>query len=298
MNNNKLGAALKVIGAASGLGAPDGRCARGPAAIWKAGQQAGLGLEWGIIVEPAAGAQGLAGLVDFTVNLAGTVATAIALEPERRVAVIGGDHACAIGTWNGVVRSVGGPIGLIWVDAHMDAHTPETTPSGRWHGMPVATLLGHGAPELVNLSPRGYVVQPQHLVLVGVRSYEPPEKELLQRLGVHVFTDDDVDRIGFENVMRQAQQIVSAGTMAYGISIDLDGLDIRDAPGVGSPVVGGIAAKQLLSVLAKLARDPRLVAMEIVEFNPVIDVEKRTERLVLELLATLNGKQVSHESHN
>ena len=288
--NNKLSAALKVIGAASGLGAPDGRCARAPAVIWKAGQQAGLGVEWGVIVEPATGAQGLAGLVDFTINLAGTVATAIALEPGRRVAVIGGDHSCAIGTWNGVARSIGGPIGLIWVDAHMDAHTPETSPSGKWHGMPVATLLGHGVPALVNLAPRGYVVQPQHLVLVGVRSYEPPEQELLQRLGVKVFTDDDVDRIGFENVMRQAQQIVTDGTLAYGISIDLDGLDLRDAPGVGSPVVGGIAAKQLLAVLAKLASDPRLAAMEIVEFNPVIDVEHRTERLVLALLAAMSGK--------
>ena len=283
------GTNLKVIGAASGLGAPDKRCARGPAAIWKAGQRYAIpGIEWGPIVEPTPHVEGFDGVASFSADLADTVAKV--LRPGERVAVIGGDHSCAIGTWNGVARSVAAPVGLIWIDAHMDAHTPETTPSGYVHGMPVATLLGHGAPALVHLSPQGYVIEPKHLVLVGVRSYEPPEKTLLQRLGVTVFTDDDVDRIGFDNVMRQAQQIVTAGTAAYGISLDLDGLDLHDAPGVGSPVVGGIAAGRLLMALAQFARDPRLVAMEIVEFNPVIDVEHRTQRLVLELLATLNKK--------
>ena len=280
---------MTLIGAASGLGAPDKRCARAPAAIWKAGQLLpGLGIEWGAIVEPSPAAEGVEGITQFCADLAATVAAEMAAG--RRVAVIGGDHSCAIGTWSGVARSVAGPLGLIWIDAHMDAHTPFSTPSGYWHGMPVATLLGQGAPTLVNLAPHGYAVQPQHLVLVGVRSFEPPEKALLQQLGVKVFSDDDVDRIGFENVMRQAQQIVTAGTVAYGLSIDLDGLDIRDAPGVGSPVVGGIAAKKLLAALAQLAPDPRLVAMEIAEFNPAIDVEKRTRQLVLALLAAVNGK--------
>lgn len=289
MNNTNSGTALKVIGAASGLGAPDKRCARGPVAIWKAGQEQRVpGIEWGAIVEPvAAAADGAEAITAFSTDLAATVAAALA--PGQRLAVIGGDHSCAIGTWNGVARNVAGPLGLIWIDAHMDAHTPDTTPSRYVHGMPVAVLLGHGAPALVNLAPHGYVVEPQHLVLVGVRSYEPPEKALLQRLGVKVFTDDDVDRIGLENVMRQAQQIVSSGTVAYGISLDLDGLDIRDAPGVGSPVVGGIAARRLLDALAQLARDPRLVALEIVEFNPVVDVAKRTQQLVLELLKTVAG---------
>lgn len=288
MSSDKSGTVLRVIGAASGLGAPDKRCARAPAAIWKAGQQqAAPAVEWGAIVEPLTAAEGLEGITSFCADLAATVAAAMAIG--QRVAVVGGDHSCAIGTWNGVARSVAGPLGLIWIDAHMDAHTPFSTPSGHWHGMPVATLLGHGAPSLVKLAAQGYVVQPQHLVLVGVRSYEPPEKALLQELGVKVFSDDDVDRIGFDNVMRQAQQIVSTGTAAYGVSIDLDGLDIRDAPGVGSPVVGGIAAKRLLAVLAQLAHDPRLVAMEIAEFNPAVDVEKRTQQLVLALLATLSG---------
>lgn len=280
---------LKVIGAASGIGAPDPRCGRAPAAIWKAAKRHPVsGIDWGGIVEPPAGASGLAGVTNFCADLADIVAAALA--QERRLAVIGGDHSCAIGTWNGVARCVDGPLGLIWIDAHMDAHTPDTTPSGYVHGMPVATLLGHGAPALLNLSARGYVLRPEHLVMIGVRSFEPPERALLQRLGVKVFTDDDVDRIGFENVMREAQRIVTAGTAAYGISLDLDGLDIRDAPGVGSPVVGGIAAGRLLQVLAQLARDSRLVALEIVEFNPVIDVEEKTQRLILELLATFNLK--------
>ncbi|MDZ4263521.1 MAG: arginase [Pseudomonadota bacterium] len=289
MKSDNRATAMKVIGAASGLGAPDKRCGRGPAAIWKAGQQQALtGVEWGAIVEPPATAvgEGVEGITDFCADLAATVAAATA--PGRRLAVVSGDHSCAIGTWNGVARGLDGPLGLIWIDAHMDAHTPYSTPSGRWHGMPVATLLGHGAPTLLELAPQGYVVQPQHLVMVGVRSYEPPEKALLQELGVKFFTDDDVDRIGFANVMRQAQQIVSSGTAAYGISIDLDGLATYDAPGVGSPVVGGIPAKQLLTALALLARDPKLVAMEIAEFNPAIDVEHRTQQLVLALLATLS----------
>lgn len=289
MSVMKSATALRVLGAASGIGAPDSRCGRAPAAIWKAGKRHPIpGIEWGGIVEPAADARGFEGVTNFCADLADIVAAA--LVPQQRLAIIGGDHSCAIGTWNGIARSVAAPIGLIWIDAHMDAHTPESTPSGYVHGMPVATLLGHGAPALVNLSAQGYVIQPQHLVLVGIRSYEPPEKALLQRLGVKVFSDDDVDRIGLENVMRQAQQIVTAGTAAYGISLDLDGLDIRDAPAVGSPVVGGIAAGRLLLSLAQLARDPRLVALEIVEFNPAIDVEHRTQRLVLELLATFNPK--------
>lgn len=289
MSGEKSVATLKVIGAASGIGAPDQRCGRAPAAIWKAAKRYPVaGIDWGGIVEPPANASGLEGVTNFCADLADIVAAALATE--QRLAVIGGDHSCAIGTWNGVARRVDGALGLIWIDAHMDAHTPATTPSGYVHGMPVATLLGHGAPALVNLSSRGYVVQPQHLVMVGVRSFEPPEKELLQRLGVKIFTDDDVDRIGFESVMREAHRIVSSGTAAYGISLDLDGLDIRDAPGVGSPVVGGIAAGRLLQVLAQLARDPRLVALEIVEFNPVVDVEQKTQRLILELLATFNQK--------
>ena len=280
---------LKVLGAASGLGAPDKRCGRGPAAIWKVGPQALPGVEWGTIVEPppTAVGEGVEGISAFCADLATTVAAAKV--PGQRLAVVSGDHSCAIGTWNGVARTVDGPLGLIWVDAHMDAHTPYTTPSGRWHGMPVATLLGHGAPTLLALAAQGYVVLPQHLVLVGIRSYEPPEKALLQQLGVKVFTDDDVDRIGFAAVMAQAQQIVSTGTAAYGISIDLDGLATQDAPGVGSPVVGGIPGKQMLAALALLARDPALVAMEVAEFNPVIDVEHRTRQLVLALLDALGS---------
>jgi len=266
---------LKIIAAASGIGAPDQRCALGPEAV-----MAALGRQGEIVVPSSTG--GRAALDAFVAQLA-NAADAL-LNDEQRIAILSGDHSCAIGSWRGVSRAVDGPLGLIWVDAHMDAHTPESSPSGFWHGMPVAALLGQGS-----LSCGGAVIRPENLCLLGVRSYEDPEAELLQQLGVRVMSMDEVNCLGVEAAMLEALTIAKTGTAGYGLSIDLDGLDPADAPGVGSPVVGGIRAAELLPVLAGLASDTQFRALEVAEFNPVNDVEQRTLQLVLQMLSQISG---------
>ena len=266
---------LQIIAAASGLGAPDQRCALGPEAVLAA-----LGRQ-GEIVRPSL-TEGRAALESLVAQLAN--AAAASLNSEQRIAILSGDHSCAIGSWRGVSRAVSGPLGLIWIDAHMDAHTPESSPSGHWHGMPLAALLGQGL-----LGSEGSVIRPENLCLLGVRSFEAAEAELLQQLGVRVMSMDEVNCIGVEAAMAEALAIAKTGTAGYGLSIDLDGLDPADAPGVGSPVVGGIRAAELLPVLAGLALDTQFRALEVAEFNPVNDVEQRTLQLVLQMLDLISG---------
>ncbi len=266
---------LPIIAAASGIGAPDQRCALGPEAV-----MAALGQQGEIITPSLSG--GREALESFVVRLA--EATAALLKDEQRIAILSGDHSCAIGSWRGVSRAVSGSLGLIWVDAHMDAHTPESSPSGHWHGMPVAALLGQGA-----LGHEGVVIRPENLCLLGVRSFEAPEAELLQRLGVRVITMAEVNRLGVAAAMAEAITIAKTGTAGYGLSIDLDGIDPVDAPAVGSPVVGGIRAAELLPVLAGLALDTQFRVLEVAEFNPVNDVEQRSLQLVLQMLELISG---------
>jgi arginase len=276
---------LKVITAASCLGAPDQRCNLGPVLLARTlASEAPAGLVLHRDLKPPPG-EGLEALVPFLGELAREVT--VLLGQQQRIAVVGGDHSCAIGTWRGMAGALAAPLGLVWIDAHMDAHTPATSPSGQWHGMPVATLLGEGEPRL--LAPDGAVIAPQNLCLIGVRSYEPAEDELLQRLGVKVFGMADVRSMGFEQVLAEAVAIVTRNTTAYGISIDLDGIDPIDAPAVGSPVVGGIAAADLIAGLRGLCDDDRLRLVEVAEFNPVLDVEQRTLQLLLHILTVVSG---------
>ena len=278
---------LKIIAAVSGLGAPDSRCAIGPEAVLRAlQQQSNPLLNWHQTITPTDPAE-LAALAPFLARLADE--TEALLSNEVRIAVLSGDHSCAIGTWRGVSRAVAGSLGLIWIDAHMDAHTPATSPSGYLHGMPVAALLGQFDAGLPGK--QGPVIAPHNLCLLGVRSYEPEEQQLLQSLGVRVIDMAEINRIGFEAAMAEAIVIAGNGTQAFGVSIDLDGIDPIDAPGVGSPVVGGIAASDLLNAMKALQPDPRFRAVEVAEFNPVIDVEQRTLQLVLQLLKLVSGAE-------
>ena len=274
---------LKIIAAASGLGAPDQRCGRGPEAVLEQ-----LTYQIGQLHSIVA-ADDRQKLKPFLSQLA--TKTEDLLRQEARIAVLSGDHSCAIGTWRGVARALQGPLGLIWIDAHMDAHTPVTSPSGCWHGMPVAALLGQF--NDVWTDENQATIAAQHLCLIGVRSYEAAEQQLLDKLGVRVITMDELNRIGFQAAIAEAHRIVTNGTEGYGISIDLDGLDPGDAPGVGSPVVGGVRADDLLSELERLQSDSRLRAIEIAEYNPVLDVEQQTLQLVLQILELISG--VEHE---
>ena len=205
------------------------------------------------------------------------------------VAIVG-DHSTAIGTWNGVGSYLSQlehqPLGLIWIDAHMDAHTEETTPSGAWHGMPVAALLGNGNPALVQLKRARPVIQPEHLCLIGVRSFEEGEAKLLKDLNVRVYFMDEVKRRGFHTVLQEAIAIASKDTVGYGVSLDMDVIDPAEAPGVGSPEENGLCARELLEAIPLFGRDPHLKAFELVEFNPHLDKEGMTCRLCEDILST------------
>ena len=203
--------------------------------------------------------------------------------------VIGGDHTVAIGTWAGVAHHFHAKqkFGLIWIDAHMDSHTMETTPSKAYHGMPLASLLGFGEDSLVNVLEEGPVLSPQHVCLIGVRSYEEGEAALLKRLGVRVYFMKDVQARGFKILLQEAIQHVKQGTQGFGLSIDLDAFDPQEAPGVGTPEPGGLSAMDVIPALSMIQNDPSFKALEIVEYNPVLDKGRKTLLIMRDLLLKL-----------
>lgn len=284
---------IEIIGAAIGCGAGDPRCEYGPDKLREWGFErrlAAMGCKagWREQIYPHYGASKTVPqtiVPEFCQRLMGAVAASC-----RRGAlplVLGGDHSCGIGTWSGVHQTVwqGGPLGLLWIDAHMDSHTPDTTPSGALHGMPLAALLGYGDPRLVRLGGIQAKLAARHVCLVGVRSFEPGEAVLVERLGVRVFFTDEIRNRGLPAVMTDALAIVQAGTVGFGVSIDLDAVDPTDAPGVGSPVTGGLRGDELAEALSALAENPRLLGMEIVEYNPFLDSDGATRELALRLVA-------------
>jgi arginase len=204
---------------------------------------------------------------------------------------LGGDHTAAIGTWSGAASAIKGDLGLIWFDAHMDSHTFETTPSNNIHGMPLAVLLGHGESRLTHLISDKPKLKPEHVVLIGIRSFESGEAALLKKLGVTIFYMDDVKKLGMEKVIASAVEIVSKNTAGFGISIDLDGFDPVDAPGVGTPEADGVDAAEFLTYFSMIARHPKLIGADIVEFNPVLDKEQKTEKLAVELIEMMGASR-------
>ncbi|WP_155520811.1 arginase, partial [Ralstonia solanacearum] len=231
----------------------------------------------------------LPGVAGFSRALAD--ATAHSVHEGHVPVVIGGDHSCAIGTWSGVASALrpAGPLGLIWIDAHLDSHTPQTSDSGAIHGMPLAALLGHGPRELTQVREAGPKLLPQHVVVIGARSYEPAERALIDRLGVRVIDAGEVARGGLRAVMADAIRIVTADTAAFGVTLDLDAFDPAVAPGVGSPEPGGLTGQDMTQALAACARDARFAAFELVEYNPRHDKGGITARLALDLLGAVAG---------
>ncbi len=293
---------IELIGAAWGFGALDAGCADGPDALRRLDpmaclQAAGLKPAWGPIVRPEPGdGTGIDAIAALCARLSRHCRTRV--EEDRPFAVLGGDHSCAVGTWSGAALAVPGSLGLIWIDAHMDAHTPQTTHTGAIHGMPVAALLGHGDPRLTGLGRREPKLEPANLCILGVRSFEPEEPRLLTRLGVRVFGMEEIERRGLAAVLADALELVGRNTRHFGVSIDLDAIDPADAPGVGTPVPGGIHGGELVAALQAVQGDPRLIGMEVAEFNPHRDRDQRTAQLALALVASAMGagKAVAHAS--
>ena len=284
---------VQIIAAASGAGARDPGCAKGPDAVRHSGLLSrlnlhGLDISWRKTLRPPPTGAPLSIIHELNEHLAQQVCDS-AMSGNLPL-VIGGDHSCAIGTWSGAARALKhyGRLGLIWIDAHMDSHTPETTPSGAIHGMPLAALLGCGVPELVNLAGFSPKLLPRHVCLVGVRSYEPGEADLLQRLGVRVFFMAEVKQRGIGNVMKEAFAIARHATAGFGISIDLDAFNPRESPGVGTPVQDGLRHLELDRVLRGIGKLPDLVALELAEFNPLRDHDNRTLELIEDLLSAIS----------
>lgn len=286
---------VTVIGAAWCLGARDQRCDFGPQQVQRALQQrlADLGItaRWHETLYPSiasATTQDVyAQLAELNARLAKIVASVIS--QHQRFAVIGGDHSCAIGSWSGaaIAQRQQGPIGLLWIDAHMDSHTPNSSRSGAVHGMPLACLLGHGDARLLDVGDATTKLIGSHVAVIGVRSYEPEEQKLLASLGVRVFSMQEIRGDGLEQVMRAALNIVRSAPGGYGISIDLDAIDPVDAPGVGSPEPGGIPAQALLNSLALAHHDRALLGVEIAELNPFRDRADKTTQLTLDLMSAM-----------
>ena len=217
------------------------------------------------------------------------------LEAGKVPIVLGGDHSVAAGTVAGVsefYRRSNQKIGLIWIDAHTDINTPETSPSGNVHGMPLAAIMGLGPPELANIFNFSPKVAPENCVLVGVRDIDNIEKENVRKAGIDVFTMRDIDERGMRTVMEEALRIAGRGTAGYHVSLDMDWVDPEDAPGVGTPVRGGATYREAHLAMEIIADHGRMVSFEIVEVNPVIDEHNRTAQLAVELTLSAFGKKI------
>ena len=276
---------VEIIGAAWGLGGADPSCADAPGVLApllaQRLEECGVATLAGAMLRPSPTERRRELAVS---KLCGLLASAVAesIRNRRLPCVLGGDHSCAGGTWTGVARTTAGELGLIWIDAHMDAHTPGTSHSGRLHGMPLAWLLGQDDDPLYGLA--SGVVQPQNVCLLGVRSYEPEEEVRLKRLGVRVIMMDEISERGLDDVMAEALAIATGGTAAFGISIDLDAVTPEDAPGVGTPVPGGIAGHALAQALAGIGAREALAAVELVEYSPGADRDARAARAAIAIL--------------
>lgn len=209
--------------------------------------------------------------------------------------VLGGDHslgagsAAAASAW---LRRQDRPLGLIWVDAHADMNSPASSSSGNVHGMPLAALLGSEPAELADLAGTPPAVLPEHTVLVGIRNLDEREKEILRASAVHVFTMKDVDRLGITEVMERALTLAGRGTGGVHVSFDLDVCDPTIAPGVGTPVKGGLDYREAHVVMEMVAESGRLVSLDLVEVNPTLDVRNATAALGTELALSAMGKSI------
>jgi arginase len=209
--------------------------------------------------------------------------------------VLGGDHSLGAGSvaasaaW---LRAQGKALGLIWVDAHADINSPATSPSGNVHGMPLAALLGREPQELARFAGPEPSVRAEHVVLVGIRNLDDREKEIVREAGVHAFTMKDIDRLGIGEVMDRAVAAASAGTGGIHVSFDLDACDPAIAPGVGTPVKGGLDYREAHFVAEAVAESGRMVALDLVEVNPALDLRNATAELATELALSAFGKRI------
>lgn len=289
----------EFIGYACGAGAKEHACFKGPTALRHYGivkflQDQGINAHWQDIYhlekEKEQSHSDLKVIRNYCRHLAKQ--TQHAIEEDHIPVTIGGDHSMAIGTWSGVAKGLDaeGDLGLIWFDAHMDAHTEETTPSGAIHGMPLACLLGYGKKSLTKLCGCTPVLNPEHVCLIGVRSFENGEAKLLETLGVRIFFIEEVQARGPVAVIKDALAIAKRARAGFGVSLDLDALDPSVVPGTGSKEKNGIYLEEMLEMLELISREKSLRAFELAEFHPALDDEHKTAKLICVLLKTALSK--------
>jgi arginase len=209
--------------------------------------------------------------------------------------VLGGDHSVAVGTVAGMSRHLhrqNRKLGLIWIDAHADMNTPESSPSGNVHGMPLACCIGNGPEELTRLAGYRPAVEPPSVAIVGLRSVDEIERLNVRGTGLHPFTMRDIDERGMRAVIQEAIHLASLGTAGFHLSFDLDAVDPSEAPGVGTPVHGGITYREAHLAMEMVCDSGLMISMEAVEVNPVMDEANRTALLAVELILSALGKRI------
>ena len=218
-----------------------------------------------------------------------------ALDQGDTPVVLGGDHSIAIGTVSGVsehFREKGEKIGLIWVDAHGDMNTPESSPSGNIHGMPLATVLGMGHPKLVEMGGFSPKVEKANVCLIGIRDIDDNERKIIRESGICAYTMRDVDERGIGPIMKEAIGIACKGTAGFHMSFDLDGMDPRDVPGTGTPVKGGLNWREA-NLLMELASDSgKMRSLEVTELNPILDIVNQSGEVAVDVITSAFGKRI------
>jgi len=202
---------------------------------------------------------------------------------------LGGDHSIAAGTIGGVTHDA--PAGVLWIDAHGDFNTPETSPSGNLHGMPLASLMGYGAPEMVNLGRPGAKLTAPDVVLIGIRDLDAGERRLLRQANVGIYTMREIDERGIATVAHEALRRLRHHHRLH-ISLDMDSLDPAEAPGVGTPVPGGLTYREAHLLMEIIADTDKVASMDVVEVNPILDERNRTAEIAVELVASLFGESI------
>ena len=293
---------MAVIGAALDLGAGRRGVDMGPSAIRYAGLDARLGelgyeyVDRGNVETPVAEAVPVedeqARFLPQIKEISGRIAQLVAHDTREGYVpvVLGGDHSVALGTLAGL-REVHGPGGVVWIDAHGDLNSPETSPSGNVHGMVLAAALGLAGERFEEDGWGLPAIEPGRVALVGVRALDEGEREVLSRLDARVFTMSDVDRLGVERAMREALAHV-AGPGFVHVSLDMDVLDPDVAPGVGTPVRGGLSYREAHLAMELVAESGLASSLDVVEVNPILDRENQTGRLAVELVASALGARI------
>jgi len=231
----------------------------------------------------------LKAVADASERLAQTVSDVIT--NKRFPLVLGGDHSIAIGTLAGVSRHYKN-LGVIWYDAHGDLNTADTSPSGNIHGMPLAASIGIGDEALTRIGGYAPKVKPENIVIIGARSLDEGEKELIKEKGIKVYTMHEIDRMGMTKVMEETILYLRDKTDGVHLSLDLDGLDPHDAPGVGTPVIGGISYRESHLAMEMLAESQLITSAEFVEVNPILDERNKTATVAVALMGSLLGEKL------